>query len=62
MDGQLTLLPGLVQLEYFANIYPTYMSNLENAKTIEREMRKRNSVFASFLEVSVRRTAGEMQE
>lgn len=47
------MLPLIHQLDHFQTIYPAYILNLERAKDLERELRKRNTVFRNFIEVCV---------
>lgn len=47
------MLPCNHQLDHFQTIYPAYILNLERAKDLERELRKRNTVFRNFIEVCI---------
>lgn len=45
----------VLQLEHFQTIYPAYILNLERAKDLERDLRRRNTVFRNFIEVRAAR-------
>lgn len=40
----------LRHISHFSSVYPKYMSNLNNAQAMERELRSKNKRFASFVE------------